>query len=98
KSVLAATVGVTALACSTFSGSAYIGCSGKVCWHVKDRHEYPAQARVVVHEDDWKWKRREKYRWREHEGRGYWRGSRWETWCSIQFYCDECETSLSVYR
>jgi len=35
---------------------------------------------VVIHEDDWKWKRHEKYRWREHEGRGYWRGSRWETW------------------
>ena len=80
KSVLAATVGVTALACSTFSASAYIACSGKVCWHVKDRHEYPAHARVVIHEDDWKWKRYEKYRWREHEGRGYWRGSRWETW------------------
>jgi len=80
KSVLAATVGVTALACSAFSASAYVACSGKVCWHVKDRHEYPAHARVVIHEDDWKWKRHEKYRWREHEGRGYWRGSRWETW------------------
>ncbi len=33
--------------------------------------------RIVIHEDDWKWGRHEHYRWREHEGRGYWNGSRW---------------------
>lgn len=36
--------------------------------------------RVVVHEDDWKWGPSEKYTFREHEGRGYWRGDTWTTW------------------
>ena len=78
--MLAAAVGVAAFATSTLTASAYIACTGNVCWHVMERHEYPTHARVVIRNDDWKWKRHEHYRWREHEGRGYWRGSRWETW------------------
>jgi hypothetical protein len=39
--------------------------------------EYPAGVRVHVHPDDWKWKEHEHYRWREHAGRGYWRGGVW---------------------
>ena len=48
KSILAATVGVAALAASSLTASAYIACSGKVCWHVSERHNYPAHARVVI--------------------------------------------------
>jgi hypothetical protein len=80
KSILAATVGVAVLASSSLPASAYIACRDHVCWHVTERHEYPGSARVVIRDDDWKWKRHEHYVWREHEGRGYWHGSRWETW------------------
>jgi hypothetical protein len=38
---------------------------------------YPSESRVVVHKDDWKWGPSEKYSWREHEGRGYWKGDSW---------------------
>jgi hypothetical protein len=33
-----------------------------------------------VHPDDWRWGANEKYTWREHEGRGYWRGDKWMEW------------------
>jgi len=33
---------------------------------------------VVIHEDDWS--PGERHRWREHEGRGYWRGGHWVEW------------------
>jgi hypothetical protein len=35
------------------------------------------KANVVVHPNDWRWGPQEHYSWREHEGRGYWRGDRW---------------------
>jgi hypothetical protein len=78
---MGALLGAGVLALSTASGSAAIVCSGKVCWHTQKRHEYPPGARVIVHSDDWRWRRREHYVWREHEGRGYGRGGRWvEFW------------------
>jgi hypothetical protein len=70
--VLAA--GVLALPAS--SVSAAIACTGNVCWHTPERYEYPPEARVIIHPDDWHWRRHERYFWREHEGRGYWRGGR----------------------
>jgi hypothetical protein len=80
KTLLAAAVGITALAGSAVSASAFVACSGNTCWHVKERHNYPASAKIVIHDDNWKWKRHEHYRWREHEGRGYWHGGRWTSW------------------
>jgi hypothetical protein len=80
KSILGATVAVGALTFSVLSASAYIACSGNTCWHVTERHDYPAHARVVIHEDNWKWRSHEHYRWHEHEGRGYWRGGVWVGW------------------
>ena len=80
KSLLAAATGAAVLTVSAVSASAAIVCSGRVCWHTSERHQYPAHARVVVHEDNWKWGRHERYKWREHEGRGYWSGSRWTSW------------------
>ena len=41
---------------------------------------YPSESRVVVHKDDWKWGPSEKYSWRGHEGRGYWKGDSWTDW------------------
>jgi hypothetical protein len=80
KSLLAAAASVAILTVSAVSASAAVVCSDRACWHTTERHEYPAHARVVVHEDNWKWGRHEHYRWREHEGRGYWNGSHWTTW------------------
>lgn len=80
KSLLAAAAGAGALALTTMSASAAIVCTGHVCWHTTTAYDYPPAARIVVHDDNWKWKHNENYRWREHEGRGYWAGSRWHTW------------------
>ena len=80
KILLGALVGASALALSAASASAAVACVGNVCWHTHDRYDYPATARVVVHDDGWKWGRHEHYRWREHEGRGYWNGRRWTSW------------------
>ena len=33
---------------------------------------FPPNAGVQFYADDWKWGPNDKYRWREHEGRGYW--------------------------
>ena len=57
---------------------AAIVCSGNVCWHTDERYEYPATAGVVVHEDTWK--SGPSVTFREHEGRGYWRGDSWTAW------------------
>jgi hypothetical protein len=80
KSLLTAAAGAAVFTLSAASASAAIVCSGRVCWHTSERHEYPSHARVVIHEDNWKWGRHEHYKWREHEGRGYWNGNRWTTW------------------
>ena len=48
------------------------------CWHSRDRYEYPPSADVVVHPYNWRWHEGERYAWREHPGRGYWRGDQWE--------------------
>jgi len=56
--------------------SARIVCEGDDCWHAKEVYEYPAGANVVIHEDGWA--AGPGVRWREHEGRGFWRGDRWE--------------------
>jgi hypothetical protein len=62
------------------NASAAIVCAGPVCWHTHETSDYPPDARVTVHPDDWRWGREEHYAWREHEGRGYWRGERWMEW------------------
>jgi hypothetical protein len=68
------------IAFSAAGASADVVCSGRVCWHTHDAYEYPRGAHVIVHPDDWRWGAREHFAWREHEGRGYWRGSRWMEW------------------
>ena len=80
KTLIGALVGASALALSAASASASVACVGNVCWHTHERYEYPAHTRVVVHDDNWKWGRHEHYRWREHEGRGYWNGRHWSSW------------------
>ena len=61
------------LAFSATSASAAIVCNEEGdCWHVKEKYEYKPEFGLHVYGDDWKWSDENKYRWREHEGRGYW--------------------------
>ena len=75
-----ALAGSALLALGTTSASAAIVCSRDVCWHTHEAYSYPADAGVVVHEDNWRWGPSEKFSFREHEGRGYWRGDKWTVW------------------
>jgi hypothetical protein len=79
KTVFATAIGAGMLALSALNASAAVVCSGKVCWHAREAFEYPATAGVVVHPDDWRWGPRDRFVWREHEGRGYWHGNRWRS-------------------
>ncbi len=73
-------MGVGALAFSLSAAPAAIVCSGDACWHAHSVYEYPPEAHVIVHPDDWRWGPSEHFVWREHEGRGYWHGDRWDEW------------------
>jgi hypothetical protein len=75
---LAGLMGVGAAVVTASPASAYIACNRHGdCWHTRDRHAYRPGWGVTVHDDNWRWRGRG-YRWREHEGRGYWgRGGVW---------------------
>ena len=77
KILAAAAVGAGLLGLSAASASAAIVCTGTVCWHTHEHYDYPADAHVIVHPDDWRWGPSEHFTWREHPGRGYWREDRW---------------------
>lgn len=81
SALAAIVIGGAALAATSTTASAAIVCRGNVCWHVSEVREYPPEAGVIVHEDDWKWRPEERYEWREHEGHehGYWRDGAWIT-------------------
>lgn len=68
-----------ALALTATGASAEIVCNDDGdCWHVK-RHDYKPELKLHIHPDSWKWGEHEhaKYRFREHEGHGYWRSGVW---------------------
>ena len=68
------------LAVSASTASAEIVCNGEGdCWHVRERHVYRPEFGVRVYPDNWRWADGDarRYRWREHEGRGYWRNGIW---------------------
>jgi hypothetical protein len=77
KFMLGAAFGAGVLAFSGVGASAAIVCSGDGCWHTHEVYHYPAEAHVIVHSDGWRWGPRDHFAWREHEGRGYWRGDSW---------------------
>jgi hypothetical protein len=67
-------------ALSTTTASAEIVCNDDGdCWHVKERYNYRPEFGIKIYPNDWKWEERDskKYRWREREGRGYWRKDKW---------------------
>jgi hypothetical protein len=35
---------------------------------------------MIIHDDDWRWGPSERFTFREHEGRGYWKGDSWVAW------------------
>jgi hypothetical protein len=78
KFLIAVAAGTGALALSSVGASAAIACSGDVCWHTHEHYRYPPDAKVVIHEDNWR--AGPHITFHEHEGRGYWRGSAWTTW------------------
>jgi len=65
---------------STTGASAAVVCNDDGdCWHTKQRYEYKPDFRLRVYGDNWRWHKRDhdRYRWREHDGRGYWRKGVW---------------------
>lgn len=76
--ILGATLGAGLLATTNVGASAAIVCRDNVCWHAHERYEYPPTAGVIVHEDTWR--AGPTIRFREHEGRGYWKGDTWTNW------------------
>jgi hypothetical protein len=68
------------LAASTTTASAEIACNDEGdCWHITKIYKYRPEFKITIYPDDWRWDERDfrKYRWREHEGRGYWRDDVW---------------------
>ena len=73
--VLGTLAGAAALAATAAPASAYIRCNRDgSCWHTTERYDYRPTFGITVHDDSWKWRGRH-YRWREHDGRGYWNRS-----------------------
>jgi hypothetical protein len=69
-----------ALILGTAAASAEIVCNREGdCWHATGKHSYRGEWGLVIHPDNWKWEEHEKnkHRWREHEGRGYWHDGHW---------------------
>jgi hypothetical protein len=80
KTLASAALGAGLLAGSAISASAAVVCSGNVCWHTHETYTYPPDSKVIIHEDNWRAGPEDKYVFREHEGRGYWRGEKWTEW------------------
>jgi hypothetical protein len=78
KIAACALLGLATLAITAPAASAAIVCNGEgECWHVHRNYAYAPEFGVVVHPDNWRWGAGERYRWREHAGRGYWRNGAW---------------------
>lgn len=75
-SVASLTLGLAV--CGVSSASAGIVCNDEGdCWHTKKVFDYPSEAHIVSHDDNWKWRGGDHFDWREHEGRGFWRHHNW---------------------
>lgn len=68
-----------ALTVGASGASAAIVCNSEGdCWRTKTRYDYRPEFGLRVYGDDWRWRKGERYRWREaREGRGYWRRGVW---------------------
>ena len=80
QGAMAAIIGAAALAATATAASAEIVCNGDGdCWHVREHYTYEPSFGLTIHDDHWRWHDGDHYRWREHEGRGYWRNGLWVT-------------------
>jgi hypothetical protein len=71
-------VAASALSLTASAASAEIVCNAEGdCWHVRGKPSYGPDLKLSIHPDNWKWSGSERYRWREHEGHGYWRRGAW---------------------
>jgi hypothetical protein len=69
---------LAALLVSHKPAAAAIVCNAEgQCWHVAHPYAYPPAYGLVVHPNNWRWGPGAHYVWREHPGRGYWRGGVW---------------------
>jgi hypothetical protein len=67
-----------AVTLSATAASAAVVCNSEGdCWHVRGRPSYGPELGLRIYGDNWRWKRGERYRWREHRGHGYWRNGVW---------------------
>jgi hypothetical protein len=67
-----------ALALAVTGASAAVVCNDEGdCLHVKGEARYKPEFKLHVHPDNWKFAEKEHYKWREHEGHGYWRSGVW---------------------
>jgi hypothetical protein len=77
---LAGLIAAAALTATALPASAMIACNNSgECWHVRSNYVYRPEFGVTVHPDNWHWGKRERFRWRDHPGRGYWRNGVWFT-------------------
>ncbi len=75
--VLLACAGTLAFTATTASAEVVCNAEGD-CWHAKVHRDYRPEIKLSVHPEDWRFKEGERdHRWREHEGRGYWRNGIW---------------------
>lgn len=73
-------LGISALALTATSASAVIVCNREgACWHAHRDFVARPEMGVVVHPNGWRWGVHERYVWKEHPGRGYWRNGVWVT-------------------
>lgn len=78
KFAAAALLGLSFAGASAGAASAAIACNhAGQCWHVRGHYNYRPEWGVVVHPDNWRWGPHDRYVWREHSGRGYWRDGHW---------------------
>jgi hypothetical protein len=78
KFVAAALLAVSGVAIGASAASAAVVCNAEgVCWHTRRAYAYRPEFGIVVHPNNWRWGPRDRYRWREHAGRGYWRNGVW---------------------
>ena len=79
KIAFAALIGAGALAITSAGASARTVCNEEGdCWHATTDYDYQPAFGLTVHPNDWKWKEGEKHAWREHDGKGYWKGGSWK--------------------
>ena len=71
--------GATALTLTATTASAAVVCNSEGdCWRVSGRPHYEPSLGLRIMSDDWRWRKGERYRWREsRHGHGYWRRGAW---------------------